>query len=664
MEKIFSDNLINNSAKRSNFFLLQWLLEPSASITDISKRRHARLVSAMLLFCAVSMISGVIYMGYFNLSPKIGLILGITDIGFIISYILSRTRFHQQAIILFLILIVLIPVFNITLETNHSPERLLLLLIWNAVTIHVCSIVTSIRNTLIYLFINNITVFLFPVFIPTVLFINIIIPVIFNITVSCLILINLNFRNQLQKDRLFEISHINDQLKSELLERERVEGMIAHTATHDPLTNLPNRVLFMDRLQHVLDSFNRHKEQMFAVLFLDLDRFKEVNDTLGHDSGDLLLIEAATRMTSCLRGQDTVARFGGDEFVILLEDIQDSAQSTYIADRIQDDLSRPFDLKGHNIHIFVSIGIVMVRPDYERAEEILRDADIAMYHSKGKGLGRYEFFNPVMLEHVINQVGRERDLRKAIEKQELIVHYQPIRNMKTNLISGFEALVRWQHPKLGLLQPAEFITIAENTGLIIPIGYWVMNEACRQIRIWQKQFISDPPLVISVNLSTRQFTQNDLVQKIEDILKKNELNPSTLKLELTESLVVKDQESAYIMLSKLREMGIEVQIDDFGTGYSSLGYLHTLPIDTLKIDRIFINRLGNDKNGSAIVRTILALAHNLNMKVIAEGVETETQLSELIAMNCEYVQGFLFSEPVGPADADVLLRQLFNEIKK
>lgn len=644
-----------NPSRKAVRNLWNRLVEPVATITEESDIRQARLVSAMLLTISILMISGVVYMGFFSTSPRSGYVLAGADIIMAIAYFLSRSRYYRLAIILSLADLTIIPVLNVGLGTDHSSETLLVMLIWNTLTILLASAITSLRNTLYFVIINFITLFLLPIFIPTVTFPNMAIPIIFNIVISSIILLFSHHRNLMENIRLMEISKANEQLQVELSERKRIEEKLAYTALHDPLTNLPNRVLFLNRLSHAMDLAKRNKNYSFAVFFIDIDRFKVVNDSLGHNVGDLLLVESALRLLACVRSVDTVARLGGDEFVILLEELVNPSDYLLVANRILKNLAMPSSLEGHKVFVSVSMGIVLNHARYERSDDIMRDADIAMYSSKKHGRNRFEVFDPIMLIGVMTRLELETDLRKALENQEFIVHYQPILDMEKHQIVSFEALVRWQHPTRGLTQPADFIPTAEEIGLIVPIGYWVLDEACRQIRDWQIQFPADPPLTINVNLSTRQCAQTDLVQKIVNILKKNNLDPGSLKLELTESLIMEDSAATSAILSELREKGIQVQIDDFGTGYSSLGHLHKLPIDTLKIDRTFISQLGNGGNGLEIVRTILALAHGLGMKVIAEGVETDDQLSKLQSLNCEYVQGFLFAKPVNSLEASILL---------
>ncbi|BBB48830.1 putative bifunctional diguanylate cyclase/phosphodiesterase [Pelolinea submarina] len=636
-----------------------WLkpVTPAAGITVPSERRQVKLISTMLLVIAIAMTSGVVFMGFFSSNKVVGYVLAGAQVGMVAAYFVSRTRHYNLAALLALLILSIIPILNITLSRDHSAHALLILLIWNTLTILLSSTITTLRYTLIFIIINILTLLLIPLFVTSVTYANMTLPLIFNTVISLTILIFTRHRNLMEKDRTLELSRINEQLKVELSERKKAEKQLTHTALHDSLTNLPNRILFMDRLSQTLERAKRHEDFKYAVLFLDLDRFKVVNDSLGHKIGDRLLIESARRLSTCLRGEDTVARFGGDEFVILLEDILDTSDAIRIAERIQNEMSIPFDLDGYKAIIFVSTGIVIGNPSYHQPDDIVRDADIAMYRSKGKGLGRYEIFDSSMLDHVMTRLELETDLRKALNFQEFIVHYQPILEMKTQRIIGFEALVRWQHPTKGLIMPAEFISVAEETGLIVPIGYWVLDEACRQIHTWQAQFPASPPLSINVNLSPRQCAQPDLVWNISKILKKNELDGRHLKLELTESLIIDESGSAKTMLAGLRDLGIQVQIDDFGTGYSSLSYLHTLPIDTLKIDRSFISRLGTSANNTEIVQTMFSLAHNLGMKVIAEGVETNEQLSSLQTMQCDFVQGFLFAKPVNSLEAGALLNK-------
>jgi diguanylate cyclase (GGDEF)-like protein/PAS domain S-box-containing protein len=432
----------------------------------------------------------------------------------------------------------------------------------------------------------------------------------------------------------------------------------------DALTGLPNRLLFMDRLERAVKNAGRTKDYLFAVFFLDLDRFKVINDSLGHVMGDQLLVATARRLESCLRSTDavarlgeghTVARLGGDEFTILLDHIKHIADATRVADRLQKELALPFNLNGQEVFTSVSIGIAVSATGYARPDELLRDADTAMYRAKALGKARYELFDPAMRDVAVASLQLETDLRKAIERQEFQNFYQPIVSLATGSIVGFEALVRWQHPERGLVLPADFILAAEESGMIVSIGLWVLREACRQMRAWQAQFPIAAPWIISVNLSTRQFKQPDLVQKIQDILRETGLESDRLKLEITESLIMDSVDSATAMLSQLKALGIQLSMDDFGTGYSSLSYLHQFPMDTLKIDRSFVSRMGTNGQGTDIAHTIVILAHQLGLDVVAEGVETAEQLDQLRSLGCEYAQGYYFSHPVSSDKAEALI---------
>jgi diguanylate cyclase (GGDEF)-like protein len=425
-------------------------------------------------------------------------------------------------------------------------------------------------------------------------------------------------------------------------------------AFRDPLTNLPNRALFMDRLSHGLTRAQRRHEHL-AVLFLDLDRFKVVNDTLGHSVGDQLLVEVSRRLTSALRPGDTVARLGGDEFGILLEDVADAETAETVALRVEESLGKPYRFEGREVFVTASIGIALSSAKLGLPEEILRDADLAMYHAKAKGKARHEVFDGSMSAPALDRMDLEMDLRSAISRHEFRLHYQPILRLDTGKITEVEALIRWQHEKRGLLQPDEFIGLTEETGLIVPIGQWVLSEACKQARVWQLEYPMTPPLVMSVNLSAKQFQNPKLVEEITQALDVSGLAPSCLKLEITESTVMQDAPVTLTRLNELKELGVRLAIDDFGTGYSSLGYLKRFPVDTLKIDRSFVKGLSADGGDNAIVRAVVTVAKSLNMDVTAEGVETEGQLAELKALGCDRWQGFLFARPVSPERVGPLL---------
>jgi diguanylate cyclase (GGDEF)-like protein/PAS domain S-box-containing protein len=437
-------------------------------------------------------------------------------------------------------------------------------------------------------------------------------------------------------------------------ERKRAEQQLFRQAFYDPLTNLPNRSLMLDRLAHALRRASR-RDHYFAVLFLDLDRFKDINDSLGHMIGDQLLVAIARRLETCLRPGDTVSRLGGDEFVILLEEVLDLRGAIAVADRILKELPTPFNLQGQEVFTTTSIGIAPASPDYKNPEDLLRDADTAMYRAKEAGRARYMVFDPTMHVHVVERLQMETDLRRAVDRKEFVLHYQPIVSLVSGRITGFEALLRWQHPTRGLVQPADFISASEENGLIVPIGIWVLRESCRQARDWQSRFPMTPPLAINVNLSSRQFSQSDLLHHVGQILQDTGIDPNTLTLEITESALMDNFNASADMINQLKALRIQLNLDDFGTGYSSLSYLHRFPISILKIHHSFIGRLDGTAESEEIVRTIISLARNLRMQVIAEGVETEAQLKKLKSLQCHLAQGYFLSKPLDAEAAGLLL---------
>lgn len=433
--------------------------------------------------------------------------------------------------------------------------------------------------------------------------------------------------------------------------RKTVEEQLLHDAFHDNLTGLPNRALFMDRLQHVLDSAKRSREYCYAVLFTDLDRFKVINDSMGHEVGDKLLVEVGHRLLACLRPGDTVARLGGDEFAILLEDIAGFADAEVIAERILESMRHSFQLEAQEFFTSQSIGIALKSRHYENPDEVIRDADIAMYQAKSAGGDRFVFFDTHMHTSIINRNQLEADLHVAIENfADFVLHYQPIMNLRDNTISGFEALVRWRHASRGLVPPMEFIPLAEETGMIIPLSKWIISESCRQLQTWQKLYSASAPLKMSVNITSRLLLLPGFVDYVCVCLREHGLAPGSLALEVTESVLLDHTEVAEAALIKLQRLGVGIHIDDFGTGYSSLSYLHKFPVDALKIDRSFIAKMAGGAENQEIVKTIIALARNLKLTVIAEGLELDDQLSTIRGLDCHFGQGFLFSKPLN-ADA-------------
>ncbi|MEH1836996.1 MAG: EAL domain-containing protein [Nostoc sp.] len=457
-------------------------------------------------------------------------------------------------------------------------------------------------------------------------------------------------------ERTEELVKTNQKLLTEITERKRAESQLLHLALHDALTGLPNRTEFMNRLRRALNYSKRYSNYLLAVMFIDLDRFKLINDSFGHLSGDQLLLATASRLERCIRSIDTAARLGGDEFTILLEGIQDVSDAITVAERIQQELALPFELDGQEVFITASIGIALTSiVDYENPEDLLRDADTAMYRAKVLGRAHYELFNSDMYANALARVQLETDLRRAIERQEFQVYYQPIVSLTSGSILGFEALLRWQHPERGLLNPADFIPLAEETGLIFSIGNWVLHEACRQMQAWRVCHHSNFLEKISVNLSLKQFSHPDLIEQIRQILHSTGLDGGTLVLEITESAIVENGDQGTAALLQLQKMGIELSIDDFGTGYSSLGRLYHFPISVLKIDRSFISPMGTNSKNLEIIEIIVTLAHKLDVDVLGEGVETKEQLALLRKLNCEYGQGNFFSVPLNSSAAEALI---------
>jgi diguanylate cyclase (GGDEF)-like protein len=453
-----------------------------------------------------------------------------------------------------------------------------------------------------------------------------------------------------------------EQAERHVLELERANVALKesrehfrHAAYHDALTGLPNRLLLTDHLRLAIERAKRNPDHSYALIFLDLDRFKYINDSLGHAAGDQLLVTIARRLEAGLRPTDTVARLGGDEFALLLDGLEDEGDAIRVAERIQEELTAPFNLGGHEVFTTASVGITLSAPGYEDPENVLRDADTAMYRAKENGKARYELFDAVMHARAVERLRLENDLRRAVERGEFAVYYQPIVSLDNDRVAGFEALVRWEHPERGFVPPTEFIPVAEETGMIVEIGEWVLRESCRRMREWQRLSFDNRLLTISVNLSGKQFLQPNLIACVRQILHETDLDPRCLKLEITESIMMDNAEEASAMLVQLRSLGVQLSIDDFGTGYSSLSYLHRFPVNTLKVDRSFVARMGDHGENSEIVRTILTLASNLGMDVIAEGVETKGQLAQLKAMSCPYGQGYLFSAPVEAERAAALV---------
>lgn len=463
-----------------------------------------------------------------------------------------------------------------------------------------------------------------------------------------------------------------DGITTDITERKMIQEQLRHDALHDGLTGLANRNLLGDRLEQAFKRYQRHQSnRLFAILFLDLDRFKVINDSLGHQVGDQLLITAAQRLMQCQRTNDTIARLGGDEFVILLEDIEDRSAVILVAERVHEMLAHPFHIEGHEIFVTTSIGIAFGAPHLYTGEDsvsnLIRDADTAMYRAKSQGQGQHAIFDLSMHTAALKQLQIETDLRRVLttcnrdhlQSQELQVYYQPIFTLDTMQLKGFEALVRWHHPGKGFLSPVDFIPVAEETGLIVLLDQWVIITACTQLQTWQQQFPKLGELFISINLSSRHFEQPGLIDFLDQVLQETQLPANALKLEITETTLIKNSETTAVILHQLKDRQIQIALDDFGTGYSSLSYLQTFPIHFLKIDQSFVQQLGNhspENRKSAIVQAIIKLGESLDISIVAEGVEQEEQVSQLKSLNCAYGQGYLFSRPMDTSQVEIFLQ--------
>ena len=458
----------------------------------------------------------------------------------------------------------------------------------------------------------------------------------------------------------------------DITQRKRAEEMLAHNSFHDSLTDLPNRALFVDRLQHALLLAKRHANYKFAVLVIDVDEFKVFNDSLGHAVGDQLLIEIGRRLQTSLRGMDmisrpnlakrsdllntdnTLARLGGDEFTVILDDIHDASDAVRVAQRILEKWTAPFVINGQEVVITISIGIALNTATYDAADDLLRDAEIAMYRAKQAGKAHYELFDPTMHAAAVQRLKLETDIRRALDSGEFKVHYQPIISLETGRVLAFEALSRWQRPS-GMVPPLEFISVADETGLILPLNQKLMQDAAQQLHAWHSQFPAEPPLSMSVNITAKQFANPKLAEEIGAIIKQSGIPPKSFNLEITETITMAEPARAQEVLSELKALGVRLSIDDFGTGYSSLSRLHSFPVDYLKIDRDFILHMEGDPESREIVRLIITLAHNLGLKVVAEGTETEAHVNFLKDLGCEMAQGYFFSRPT---DSESIIKLL------
>lgn len=476
--------------------------------------------------------------------------------------------------------------------------------------------------------------------------------------------LNLKLRHAMEELQIQtrELEKANEELQNEIVERKAIGQQLTYDSLHDAITGLPNRVLFLDRLGQAIEYCKRRSEYTFAVLFVDIDQFKVINDSLGHLTGDRLLIAAGMRMRETLRASDTVARLGGDEFAILLEITGEHNSALKVAEKLQETIKRPFKLDGHELYITAGIGVVMSLAGYLHPEEVLRDADIAMYQAKDEGKARFKVFDLNMRSHAFSRLKMEQELRAALENGEFQLYYQPILSMQSGQLISFEALIRWLHPARGLLSPGEFLPVAEESGLILPIEKWVLNEACAQLKQWHEKYPSLQNVSINVNISNRQFAQPDFVEGVIRALQANHLAAEFLKLEITENILISNYAAANEIFTKLRNLGVQLEIDDFGSGYSALGYLQHFPISAIKIDKSFIDEIGKSSRSVELIRAIVSMARELGMEAIAEGIETDEQLEQLKSLSCHLGQGYLLSRPLDKKCAEQMLAKQMSSV--
>jgi diguanylate cyclase (GGDEF)-like protein len=644
---------MGNVKKSMKQILYALFICPSRRVEARREKRDAALTAQFSLFLTVFINSGVIYMSRYSSNPQVGRVLLFAEGGLFLAYLLSRTRLYRTGALAVLSILILIPIFNIFLSQDHSPLAMITLLIWNSMTIIIAAFLLSLRLSVLFFYLNLLLIASFPLYVKDIDFASIILPFLFNAVIPVSVIILANHIKKQEQQQLEDSLEINRRLERELNNKNIMEIQLLHNATHDSLTKLPNRMILQNRIGHVINYQKRHPDLQFGLLFLDLDRFRNINDDLGHTEGDYLLFEVGARLKESVREQDTVSRLGSDEFVILLEEMKDPSEIFPILQRLREKLTEPVTLNDRAVHMSASVGVVVGQKEYSDPDQIIRNAAIAMDRAKKTSGFSFEFFDKNMVERVQSKLDLESDLRLGLEREEFILFYQPIIHTDTLVAAGFEALIRWNDSRGNFVSPGDFIPMAEETGLIIPMGYWIIEKVCRQVKIWQERSLNRP-FAVSINLSNKQFQDNGFIKKVQEIIERNGVDPRVLKFELTESLIVENSSELKDQLNKLRDMGCQILIDDFGTGYSSLSYLHTLPIDILKIDRSFINRISDEKGN--IVNTIINLAHSLNMKVVAEGVETPEQFEILKEMKCELIQGYYFSRPVDAEQAEEFLK--------